>query len=72
MEVPNGKSPTSVLLRDTLHAHDMGLTVVRISRIIGAGHTIPFEFVQNQEQSLAPMAQKTRLSAAVMARSGMG
>jgi hypothetical protein len=43
VEVPNGKSSTSVLLRDALHAPDMGLTVVSISRITGAGHTVSFE-----------------------------
>ena len=43
VEVPNDKSTTPVLLRDTLHAPDMGLTIVSISRITGAGHTVSFE-----------------------------
>jgi transposase InsO family protein len=43
VEVPNGKSTTSVLLRDALHAPDMGLTIVSISRITSAGHSVSFE-----------------------------
>jgi transposase InsO family protein len=43
VEVPNGKSTTPVLLCDTLHAPDMGLTIVSISRITDAGHSVSFE-----------------------------
>ena len=43
VEVPNGESSTTVLLRDALHAPDMGLTVVSISRIASAGYSVSFE-----------------------------
>jgi hypothetical protein len=43
IEVPNGQSTTSVLLRDALHAPDMGVTIVSINRITRAGYTVSFE-----------------------------
>ena len=43
VEVPNGNSTTPVLLRDTLHAPDMALTIISIGRITSAGHTVTFE-----------------------------
>ena len=33
MEVPKGKSSTSILLRDALHAPDMGLIVVSVTPV---------------------------------------
>jgi hypothetical protein len=41
--VPNGETTSKVVLKDTLHAPDMGLTVVAISCIISAGCTVQFE-----------------------------
>ena len=43
IEVPNGQSTTKVLLRDTLHAPDMGVTIVSISWITNTGCTVSFE-----------------------------
>ncbi len=43
IRVPNGESFTPVILRDTLHALDMALTVVSISRIAKAGFAVSFE-----------------------------
>ena len=43
IKVPNGTSTTSVLLRDALHAPDMGITIVSINRITKAGYTVSFE-----------------------------
>jgi transposase InsO family protein len=43
VEVPNGSSTTPVLLRDTLHAPDMALTIISIGRITSAGSTVTFE-----------------------------
>jgi hypothetical protein len=40
--VPNGSNSTNVLLRDTLHAPDLALTVVSIGQIIKAGYTVNF------------------------------
>ena len=43
IDVPNGSSFTSITLRDTLYAPDMGQTIVSISRITAAGHSVTFE-----------------------------
>jgi len=43
IQVPNGTSSSKVLLRDTLHAPEMGLTVVSIGRIVKASFTVQFE-----------------------------
>jgi transposase InsO family protein len=43
IDVPNGKNTQQVVLKDTLHAPDMGLTVVSIGRIVDAGCTVQFE-----------------------------
>jgi hypothetical protein len=42
IQVPNGSETTTVLLKDTLHAPDLGLTVVSISRIVKAGYMVQF------------------------------
>ena len=42
IEVPNGKSSTTVLLKDVLHAPDMGVTIVSISWITKARHWVLF------------------------------
>src|SRR5260370_38481764 len=41
--VHNGASTTSITLKDALYAPDMGLTVIYISRIAGAGYSVRFE-----------------------------
>ena len=43
IEVLNGSLTTAVLLKDTLHAPDMGVTIVSISRIAKAGYTVSFK-----------------------------
>ena len=43
IQVPNGASSSKVLLRDALHAPEMGLTVVSIGRIVKAGYAVQFE-----------------------------
>ena len=43
IEVPNGKSSTSVLLKDTLYAPQIGLTIVSVGRIASAGYSVSFE-----------------------------
>jgi hypothetical protein len=43
IDVPNGASSTRVVLRDVLHAPDLGLTVVSIGRIIQAGCSVEFD-----------------------------
>ena len=42
IDIPNGASSTKVMLRDTLHAPDLGLTVVSIGHIVQAGYTVEF------------------------------
>jgi hypothetical protein len=42
IEVPNGATSNKVLLKDTLHAPDLCLTVVSIGRIVKAGFTVQF------------------------------
>jgi len=43
IEVPNGESSSSVILKDVLHAPDMALTIVSISRITKTGCAVSFE-----------------------------
>ena len=43
IEVPNGMSPTSIILKDMFHAPDMGLTIVSINHITKAGYTVEFK-----------------------------
>ena len=43
IQVPNGASATPMILRDALHAPDIGLTVVSIGRIAKAGHVVSFK-----------------------------
>jgi hypothetical protein len=43
IEVPNGKSPTCILLKDVLYTPDMGLTVVSINRIAKARYAVTFK-----------------------------
>src|ERR1700677_1090404 len=43
IEVPNGKSSTPVLLKDTLYAPQIGVTIVSIGRIVSAGYSVSFE-----------------------------
>jgi len=43
IDVPNGASSTTITLKDTLYAPDMGLTVVSVSRIAAAGYSVNFE-----------------------------
>ena len=43
IQVPNGTSTTPIVLRDALHAPDIGVTVVSIGRIAKAGYTVLFE-----------------------------
>jgi hypothetical protein len=43
IEVPNGPRSTQILLKDTLHAPDIGLTVVSIGWITSSGHSVAFK-----------------------------
>jgi hypothetical protein len=43
IEVPNGKSSTSILLKDVLHAPKMGTTIVSVNRIAKAGYAVTFK-----------------------------
>ena len=43
IEVPNGESSSSVILKDVLHAPDMALTIVSIGRIARSGCAVIFE-----------------------------
>jgi hypothetical protein len=43
IQVPNGASTTPIVLRDALHAPDIGVTVVSIGRIAKAGYSVLFE-----------------------------
>jgi hypothetical protein len=43
IEVPNGKSPTCILLKDILYAPNMGLTVVFINHIAKARYAVTFK-----------------------------
>lgn len=42
IEVPNGNTTTTILLKDVLYAPDMGITIVSISRIASAGYAALF------------------------------
>ena len=43
IEVPNGESLTPITLKDVLHAPDMGITIVSVSRIAKAGYAVTFK-----------------------------
>jgi hypothetical protein len=43
IEVPHGESNSVILLRDVLHAPNMGMTIVLIGRIAKAGCTVSFK-----------------------------
>ena len=43
IEVPNGMSPTSIILKNVFHAPNMGLTIVSINRIAKAGYIVKFK-----------------------------
>ena len=43
IEVPNGTSSTSIILKDVFHAPNMGLTIVFINHIVKAGYTVKFK-----------------------------
>jgi hypothetical protein len=43
IEVPHGESSTPIILRDTLHAPNIALTVVSIDRICKAGNSVTFK-----------------------------
>jgi hypothetical protein len=43
VEVLNSKSPTTILLKDTLHALDMGITIISVSHIVKAGYSVCFK-----------------------------
>ena len=43
IEVPNGTSSTSIILKDVFHTPNMGLTIVSINRIMKAGYTVKFK-----------------------------
>ena len=53
IEVPNGAKTTPILLKDTLHAPEIGLTVVSIGQIASSGHTVAFKgnecLIQNKK-----------------------
>lgn len=42
IDVPNGDTTTPIILRDTLYAPDMALTIISISRINSAGYDVNF------------------------------
>lgn len=42
IQVPNGNTTTTILLRDVLYAPDMGLTIISVSRIAAAGYATLF------------------------------
>ena len=43
IEVPNGESRTPIILKDVLHAPDMGVTIVSVNRIAKAGYSVTFK-----------------------------
>src|SRR6266581_8006836 len=43
IEVPHGESSTPIILKDVLHAPEMGLTIVSIDRICKAGNSVMFK-----------------------------
>ena len=42
VEMPNGNTTTTILLKDVLYALDMGITIISISRIASAGYAALF------------------------------
>jgi hypothetical protein len=42
VEVPNGNTTTTILLKDVMYAPDMGITIISISRIASAGYAALF------------------------------
>ena len=66
-EAPNGKSSTSVLLTDALHAPDVGSTIVSISHTAKSGCSVSFEGdsckIKNQRGALSWAASlRTRMA----------
>jgi hypothetical protein len=53
VDVPNGNTTTPVLLCDTLHVPEMALTIISISRITSAGHSVTFETKSCKIKNLA-------------------
>jgi hypothetical protein len=43
VKVPNGNTSMTMLLRDALHALDMGMTIISVSCIAKAGYLVCFE-----------------------------
>ena len=43
IKIPNGLNQTTILLKDVLHCPDMGLTLVSIGKITGAGYKVMFK-----------------------------
>jgi hypothetical protein len=43
VEVPNGNTSTTMLLRDALHTPDMGITIISVSHIAKAGYSVFFK-----------------------------
>jgi hypothetical protein len=43
VEVPNGNTSMTMLLRDALHAPDMGITIISVSHIAKAGYSVCFK-----------------------------
>jgi hypothetical protein len=43
IEVPNGESSTRIILKDVLHAPDMGTTIISVNRITKAGYSVTFK-----------------------------
>ena len=43
IKIPNGSNQTTILLKDVLHCPDMGLMLVSIGKITGAGYKIIFK-----------------------------
>ena len=56
IEVPHGKSSTTVILKDVLHAPKMGTTIVSVNRIMKAGYVVTFKDntcqIQNQSDKI--------------------
>ena len=43
IEVPHGKSSTTVILKDVLHAPKMGTTIILVNCIMKAGYVVTFK-----------------------------
>jgi hypothetical protein len=56
IQIPNGKNTTTILLKDVLHAPDLGLTLVSISCAAAAGYSLlfrgPFHCIFNPKRRL--------------------